>query len=83
MLLLFFACRVAEVVDWCDENPCLACEGDAECGFTGNACVETVYCAHDDEQIAVIEIGCSEATEYAWPSDDACACVDGACRSGD
>ena len=82
---LLVACpRPAEVVVACDEptadtGSCRPCEDDQDCGFSGNPCTETVYCAHVDTPIAVIEIGCSAALEHRWPDDQQCACVSGAC----
>lgn len=85
LALLLFACPRATVVDACLEDPdlCPACEGDADCGFTGNSCTDTVYCAHDEAQISVIQIGCSPALERRWPPDEACGCVDTVCQSVD
>lgn len=83
-LLLLLGCPApAEVVDWCAAHPddCLACEADADCAFGGNPCTEVVYCAHVDQPIAVVQIGCSEALEHPWPPSAACGCVDGACAS--
>lgn len=81
MFLFLLACRMATPVSACDldEANCIACQRDAECGYTGNACTETVYCAHQDASIAVIEIGCSKAVEYQWPDASTCGCVDGFC----
>ncbi len=77
ILALLLACRTATVVDACAADParCLACERDADCAFGGNPCTDTVYCAHRDAEIAVIEIGCDAAIEYAWPDDAACTCA--------
>ena len=85
MLLLFSACRTASVVDACDldDSLCLSCASDAACGYTGNACTDTVYCAHQDAEITVVEIGCDPAVEYAWPADDTCRCVASACTAAD
>lgn len=80
--LSFAACRgQATVVNACDQNAdlCLPCTSDADCGFTGNPCTETVLCAHRDAAIATIELGCDEALEYAWPDDDECQCQ-GTCQ---
>lgn len=83
MFLLLLACRVATVVDWCVDNPgeCDTCEADADCQYGGNPCTETVYCAHASASIAVIQIGCDEALEYAWPEPSTCACRAGVCQS--
>lgn len=83
-LLLLLACPRATVVDACLEDPelCPACEGDEDCGFSGNPCTDTVYCAHDAAELAVVQIGCSEALERRWPPDEDCACVDAICQSG-
>jgi hypothetical protein len=72
----------AEVVNHCDtaSSTCSPCASDADCAFTGNACTETVYCAHRDASIVVITIGCDPAAEYSWPDDDECACVAATCR---
>jgi hypothetical protein len=77
MILLLIACFRAEVVNACDVDSaaCLACEDDAACAYVGNPCTDTVYCAHEDASIAVIEIGCSAALERTWPSEDTCKCV--------
>ncbi len=85
MLVHFFACRVATTVNWCVENPgeCATCETDGDCAYSGNPCTETVYCAHDAAEIAVVQIGCDAAIEYAWPDDATCACSAGVCRSGE
>ncbi|MBK8256315.1 MAG: hypothetical protein IPK82_27060 [Polyangiaceae bacterium] len=66
----------ADVVVACDEAAewCLPCTSDADCGFTGNNCTSTVYCAHRDAPIAVIDIGCSDETTYSWPDDSECTC---------
>lgn len=81
-MILLLACRLATPVDACDLDPanCLPCSRDADCGYSGNPCLETVYCAHKDAQIAVIEIGCSSALEYAWPDEASCRCVENACK---
>ena len=83
---MFFAlsgCRQATVVDGCDvsEEACLACSTSDECAFTGNECLETVYCAHVDAPINVIEIGCEDIAEYSWPDAENCACVEGYCSA--
>lgn len=84
-LLLLPGCPRATVVDACVEDPalCPACEGDLDCAFTGNPCTDTVYCAHVDAPISVIQIGCSPALERRWPPDEDCACIDAVCRSAD
>lgn len=79
-LASLLACATpATVVNWCDENPdgCPPCTSDAECVFQGNACTETVYCAHEDAEIAVVMIGCSEASEHPWPDPLECMCGSG------
>ena len=83
MLFLLLACRTATVRDACDVDPeyCLTCDGDTDCGYTGNPCTETVYCAHGDAAIAVIQIGCDKAIEYAWPADETCRCIEGSCAA--
>lgn len=80
--LLLTGCRTATVVNGCDvgEEACLPCEADTECGYGGNACTETVYCAHEDAPIAVIEIGCDAALEHRWPAEESCRCVGGKCE---
>lgn len=83
LLFVSGACHPqATVVDACDksETLCLPCSSDAECGFTGNNCTETVYCTHSDAQIAVVQIGCDDITTYSWPADEQCACEQGRCR---
>lgn len=82
---LFFAvqgCKQATVVNGCDygQEACLECAADSECRYAGNPCTETVYCAHDDASIAVIEIGCDAAIEYAWPDAGTCQCVERRCE---
>ena len=81
---IFFAlaCRNATVVNGCDvsDDACLACSGNDECAFTGNACLEAVYCAHVDAPINVLEIGCEDLAEYAWPDAGNCGCVAGFCE---
>jgi len=71
------------VVNWCESNPedCLACDADVDCAYGGNPCTETVYCAHVEQSIAVIQIGCDAALEHPWPPDPTCHCVEGACRA--
>lgn len=84
MWFLVFACATpAEVVDACVETPevCTACTEDADCAYQGNACTETVYCASVGAGIAVVEIGCSAATEHPWPDPDTCTCQAGVCVS--
>ncbi|MDP2316605.1 MAG: hypothetical protein Q8P41_27170 [Pseudomonadota bacterium] len=83
LLWLLLACRTATVVNACDLDPslCLACSTDDECVYTGNACTETVYCAHEDAPIAVVQIGCDRVAEYAWPAPETCRCVAGACSA--
>lgn len=73
----------ADVVDYCLENPgeCAPCSADDECSFTGNPCLDTVYCAREGTPIAVAELGCSAALERRWPDDGACVCVDQICQS--
>ena len=80
-LSLLLACRIATVVNACDEDAawCLPCASDDECVLMGNPCLETVYCAAEGAPIATIEIGCSEALEYDWPDDSACTCQEGHC----
>ncbi len=85
MLVVLLACASpAVVIDACVDDPslCTPCEADADCAYTGNPCTETVYCASTDAAIAVIEIGCSAATERPWPAPETCACDAGTCRSG-
>ena len=79
------SCKRAAIVDACLEDPdlCPACASDDDCAFGGNACTETVYCAHVDAEIAVVMIGCSPAMEYAWPSDEDCVCSASVCQSAD
>lgn len=81
--ILLIACRTAEVVDVCVEDPeaCAGCTEDEQCLLGGNPCLETVYCGQEGSMPAVIEIGCSEALEYAWPPKETCGCVEGTCRS--
>jgi hypothetical protein len=62
-----------------DTGSCRPCAGDGDCAFSGNPCTATVYCAHVDTPIAVIDLGCSAALERRWPDDERCACVAGAC----
>lgn len=86
LVLWWIGCKAAEVVDVCaaqvlDTGACLPCEGPADCVFTGNPCLDTVYCAHQGTPLAVAELGCSEAVEYRWPPAEACTCVDGVCAS--
>lgn len=83
LLLALLACRTATVVDACVEHPdlCPACASEDDCVLGGNPCLETALCAHRDAEIAVIEIGCSEALEYDWPPPETCGCVEGICRS--
>lgn len=73
----------AEVHDYCLDHPdeCAPCTQDDHCHFTGNPCTDAVYCVREGTEVAVIQIGCSEAQERRWPDDDACACVDGVCQS--
>lgn len=80
--LMLAGCRSAEVVNHClnaDEN-CLPCASAADCGFTGNACTKTVFCAHREADISVVQIGCDEAIEYSWPDPEECACVASVCQ---
>ncbi|MDP2310283.1 MAG: hypothetical protein Q8P18_29980 [Pseudomonadota bacterium] len=83
LLALLIACRVAEVVDYCVDEPeaCAGCMSDEDCLYAGNACTEAVYCTQSGAGPSVIQIGCSEAIEYAWPEPDTCGCVEGVCRS--
>jgi hypothetical protein len=84
LALVLAGCRQATVVDACSlegDGMCPVCESDEQCHYTGNPCLATVYCAHEDAQIAVIEIGCEAATEYAWPDDATCRCVANACTA--
>ena len=83
LLLGLLGCPRAEVVDYCTEEDCPPCARDAECVFTGNACTDTVYCAHEDSEIAVVQIGCSKAQERRWPDPSACVCADTVCQSAD
>lgn len=82
-VLFVASCRTAEVVSWCDEHPgeCAACASDDDCKYSGNPCTETVYCAHRDAGISVVEIGCDSALEYAWPDPSTCQCDASVCRS--
>jgi hypothetical protein len=81
--LALAACKKADVVDLCVEDPeaCPACAADTECVFGGNSCTDTVYCAHEDAEYAVISIGCSPAQERRWPDDAECACQQEVCSS--
>lgn len=81
ILWLLLACRVATVVDACEDNPesCLTCDASADCVFHGNHCFDTVICGHEDLPLAFPMIGCDAALEYAWPDAAACACVDRVC----
>ncbi len=82
LLLSLSACQPeAEVVDYCALEPdnCPPCVSDAECRFSGNPCTDTVYCAHVEAAISVVQIGCSEAQERAWPPAETCACRQSAC----
>ncbi len=89
LLLLALGCPAftlsgaATVIDACAADPewCITCDDAADCAFTGNPCTETVYCAHADAQIPVIQIGCDPAVEYTWPDPESCACVAGACAA--
>jgi hypothetical protein len=76
------ACRVATVYEPCVDDPgaCPACAGHDECSFQGNDCTDAVYCAHVESGLSFIEIGCVEASEYSWPPDEECRCIDGVCR---
>lgn len=78
LLLLLVACNRAEPVDACDVDSaaCLACASDDECAWGGNPCTDTVYCAHVDASVSVVQIGCSEALERRWPAPEDCACDD-------
>lgn len=83
--LLLGGCRRAEVVNHClrENGECPPCASNADCGFSGNACTETVVCAHRDVSITVIEIGCSEQLEYSWPDPEECACTNSVCQYSD
>ena len=85
ILVLLLACRQAELVDACLEDPalCPACERDADCVLSGHPCLETVDCAHRDAELSTIQIGCSAALEYARPPPESCACVETVWQSGD
>ncbi len=86
VFILLLACRTAELLDACegdqtDTATCIPCASSEECGITGNPCLETAWCAHEQALIAVPDIGCSAALEYRWPPDDRCACVEGLCAA--
>jgi hypothetical protein len=76
------ACRLATVYEPCVDDPgsCPICSSDDECTFQGNECTDSVYCAHVDSGLSFIEIGCLEGSEYAWPPDDECRCVEATCQ---
>lgn len=80
--LLLGGCRSAEVVNHClkADGNCSPCASSADCVFSGNSCTETVFCAHKDAPITVIDIGCSEQLEYSWPDPEECACVNSVCQ---
>ena len=82
LLALLLACRVASAVDACESDvaTCLACASSDECGYTGNPCTSTVFCAQEDAGIAVVSIGCESMVEYSWPADDTCVCLADVCR---
>lgn len=82
VVLLAPACRVADVFEPCVDDPgsCPACAGDDDCAFQGNDCTDSVACAHVEAGLAFIDIGCLEGSEYAWPPDDECRCVEAVCR---
>jgi hypothetical protein len=83
LLLVLVGCRQAEVIDACSLGAeyCPSCITNEECLFSGNACTEAVYCAHQEAGVSVVQIGCDEALEYAWPDDSACQCQAGACAA--
>ncbi len=83
MALLAASCRRAEVANHCVEHPgeCQPCASNEDCRYSGNPCTETVYCAQKDTPIAVIDIGCDSAVEYAWPDPSTCQCEASVCRS--
>lgn len=90
ILLLVLGChREADVVDCLDPGlaedtaACPECSGDGACAFGGNSCTETVYCAPVDGEIAVVQIGCSEALTYRWPDEEECVCDAGVCVYSD
>lgn len=85
LALLLSGCRDATVIDACLEEPerCLPCAGDQDCTYQGNACTETVYCAHVEAEIPVVQIGCSGALEYDWPEPESCICQEGSCHHVD
>lgn len=83
LLWLLLACRTATVVDACTlgDELCLPCASDDECVYLGNSCTDTVYCAQEEAPIAVIQIGCDPAAEYAWPAASTCRCVQERCTA--
>jgi hypothetical protein len=84
-LLLGSCAPRAEIVDYCVENPgeCAPCTADDQCSFTGNPCLDAVYCAREGTAIAVADLGCSAALERRWPEDEACVCAAQRCESAE
>ncbi len=88
MLVLVMGCRgLAQIEDECGEvdlegvfivPECLPCMSDSDCVIKGNACLETAYCAHIDDDVPVPSTVCDR--EYRWPPDEDCLCLHAECR---
>ena len=75
-------CRgVQEIQNTCDgELECPPCTTDDECVIVSNACHETAACVHRDVDLAVNQIGCSDALPHEVPQDTECTCQEETCR---
>lgn len=87
LTLLLVACASpATPYDACDVSlatptpgTCTPCADDGQCTFQGNPCLDTVACAHTDDDLAFVLIGCDPVQEHPWPPDTDCRCVDEVC----
>ena len=71
----------AELVSDCQGEDCTPCDDAAACVIAHNPCTETAVCGHVDDDLAVVQIGCSAALEYDTPDASLCTCEDAVCTA--
>ncbi len=83
-LIALGACSIhgeADLVNHCEGEECIPCASDDACVIAHNPCTETAVCGHVDDELAVVQIGCSEALEYTTPEPERCQCVQEVCQA--
>lgn len=64
-----------------DAGSCIVCASDEQCEIASNPCLPSATCAHRDDNIAVIAIGCEPSAEYEVPPAERCRCRQGTCMA--